>query len=60
MRKIGLGIFISVVLHVGLWFFLGMYVVKAEALRNFILLTISFLIWILSICIYVLMTSGKE
>ncbi len=60
MRKIALGIFISTMVHVGLWFFFEMYKNDNEVLRNFILLTISFLIWVLSISGYTMMISKKR
>ena len=59
MRKIALGIFISIMVHVGLWFFLDMYKSNGEILRNFFLLIISFIIWVLSISGYIMMTSKK-
>ena len=59
MRKIALGIFITVIVHVGFWFFLEMFKSNGEVLRNLFLLIISFLIWVLSISGYVMMTEKK-
>lgn len=59
MRKIALGIFITVIIHVGFWFFLEMFKSNGEVLRNLFLLIISFLIWVLSISGYVMMTEKK-
>ena len=59
MRKIALGIFITVIIHVGFWFFLEMFKSNGEVLRNLFLLIISFLIWVLSISGYVKMTAKK-
>ena len=59
MRKIALGIFITVIIHVGFWFFLEMFKSNGEVLRNLFLLIISFLIWVLSISGYVMMTAKK-
>ena len=59
IRKIASGVFASIIIHVGLWFFFEMYKNDDEVLRNFILLTISFLIWVLSISGYTMMISKK-
>jgi heme/copper-type cytochrome/quinol oxidase subunit 4 len=60
IRKIASGVFASIIIHVGLWFFLDMYENSGEIYRNLILLAISFLIWVLSISGYVLMVSKNN
>ena len=59
IRKIALGFFISTIVHIWLWFFLEMHVSHHEVLRNLVLLIISFLVWILSILGFIIMTSKK-
>jgi len=59
IRKISLGVFLSIVVHLFMWFFLEMYKIDEQVLKNFFLICISFLAWVISITGYVIMSSEK-
>jgi len=59
IRKISLGVFLSIVVHLFIWFYLEMYKDDELVLKNFFLICMSFLVWVISISGYVVILSEK-